>query len=787
MAYIKNPNYNPNDPNSLRYIMGADPINTSPTATTPTNIPAPAAAPTAPAPTIVNPLPPALANVNNTTTALKTSTPSPTNTPAMIPPAPVKNPALTPSPVLNTQQQQSITNLVNSGRAFNETDARNYAYATTGSAENFKQFLGKTGAQIKGATSPIAPLNTSAPVSQPNNSSGAPVGAPPTAAAPYTPPASTGNEVTDKSLQDLAVEAGKAGMKLEDYLKLVTASSEIDKEQSDAIRNKLGIPDLVDKTFGQPKETTVAKYRELYDLSGLNDVKAKVKEIDDSIAKKRADLVTATGELLNNPWISQGTRQGRLANLQTLAFADMQNDIDNRKAYLEQYDKGIGEIEEAIKRSVFDQGEEQDLNIDKLNYLLTEAERDETFVKRTAEKRGLRYVPDYLKSIPGETADGFTLSEGETRYDAGGNVIASVDKSTKDKLVDINGTKYVDNGDGTYSLPNIPANPAQIQSIDDKINLVDEILNSPGLGGAVGTYKLGRWTPFNPDAAVRADFAAGVNQLVDQETLNTLLQLKAQGGTLGAISGQELNILQNAAAKFKTWEIKEDGQPTGRFAVSEELFKKELQRIKDSSTRLRAALTGESAAPQTLDQYYKTVDDNARAKIDQIIKENPNLSDDDIMSALGFKNESQTSKNGSLSPLAASIVQQESGANGGNYKAVGEVPAGYKEEDKALGRYQIVPKYHFSKIGLPNTPAGRQQFLNSPVLQDKLFNIIIDGLNKQYQGDPRKVAAAYYGGAGGASKVGTKAGDQPQRAGGKVYPSINQYVNSVVSRLPRTA
>lgn len=169
-------------------------------------------------------------------------------------------------------------------------------------------------------------------------------------------------------------------------------------------------------------------------------------------------------------------------------------------------------------------------------------------------------------------------------------------------------------------------------------------------------------------------------------------------------------------------------------------------------------------------------------KIEALIDEG--LSDEDIMQVLygdtGTFNKPLGTGEKGLEDLAGSIIEQESG---GDYSAVGDVPAGHSEADKALGRYQIVPKYHFAKIGLANTPANRQKFLNSPALQDKLFQMILADLGKQYNNDPRKIAAAYYGGAGGAAKVGTKAGDAPQYAGGKKYPSINSYVNSVMSRL----
>lgn len=53
---------------------------------------------------------------------------------------------ITYAPNINDTQKQGINALVQSGRAFNETDAKNYAYAT--GAQDFSQYVGKTGSQI---------------------------------------------------------------------------------------------------------------------------------------------------------------------------------------------------------------------------------------------------------------------------------------------------------------------------------------------------------------------------------------------------------------------------------------------------------------------------------------------------------------------------------------------------------------------------------------------------------------------------------------------------------------
>ena len=77
------------------------------------------------------------------------------------------------------------------------------------------------------------------------------------------------------------------------------------------------------------------------------------------------------------------------------------------------------------------------------------------------------------------------------------------------------------------------------------------------------------------------DFAAGVTQLVNKETIDTLVNLKERGGTLGALSDQERILLQSAATKIGTWEVKENGIGTGEYNIDEASFKRELQTIKE--------------------------------------------------------------------------------------------------------------------------------------------------------------------------------------------------------------
>lgn len=131
------------------------------------------------------------------------------------------------------------------------------------------------------------------------------------------------------------------------------------------------------------------------------------------------------------------------------------------------------------------------------------------------------------------------------------------------------------------SKPKKESDAATQMVLNEKIDIIDRLINSKGLSGSVGPYKFNRIGVPILDKAARQKFAADVNLLISQETIQTLLDLKSQGGTLGALSDQERIMLQNAASNIGTWMQRDDsGNPTGKFEIDEESFIGELNRLK---------------------------------------------------------------------------------------------------------------------------------------------------------------------------------------------------------------
>jgi hypothetical protein len=142
----------------------------------------------------------------------------------------------------------------------------------------------------------------------------------------------------------------------------------------------------------------------------------------------------------------------------------------------------------------------------------------------------------------------------------------------------------------------------QILGLQDKITSIDNLLNDKAISSAVGPNILARFG-YGALTGANQNFVAGVQQLVSKDTLDTLINLKKAGGTLGALSDQERIMLQSAASKIGTWAIRDNQGNVKGYNASEDAFKKELKTIKTLSER---ALKVAGGVP--VESYLDTVD-----------------------------------------------------------------------------------------------------------------------------------------------------------------------------------
>ena len=131
-------------------------------------------------------------------------------------------------------------------------------------------------------------------------------------------------------------------------------------------------------------------------------------------------------------------------------------------------------------------------------------------------------------------------------------------------------------------FPELKPLTLEAETLTTKVNLINDILTNKALDSVVGPTELTRWSLLNFRGLTgeKAGFIADVNQLISQETLGTLLNLKKEGGTLGALSEKEALMLQQAATKLGGAQVFKDGNVVG-YALSEKDFEDEVKRIKN--------------------------------------------------------------------------------------------------------------------------------------------------------------------------------------------------------------
>lgn len=203
------------------------------------------------------------------------------------------------------------------------------------------------------------------------------------------------NAINPEDYATLEKYASEAGLSVEEFKKLL-GSTEVTQEESDRIKKELGIPDAETSAFAKPSESTVETYNRMYNEAGLEDLKNKIKSIDDEINKDRDQFSEAVGAVNENPWLSESTRVGRVKRLNDQMEEKINNKLEARKQLGDMYDKGVAQIEKTITYQTNDFQNNQALNVAKLNYLIKQAESQETILKNKKSDKFNPVVQDYV-------------------------------------------------------------------------------------------------------------------------------------------------------------------------------------------------------------------------------------------------------------------------------------------------------------------------------------------------------------------------------------------------------
>lgn len=193
----------------------------------------------------------------------------------------------------------------------------------------------------------------------------------------------------------LANLAGEAGIDIGSIANLIGNPT---TDSMQAIYDQLGIADVEKQAFAKPAQSTEDMYNELFQSSGLADLKSKIATIDAKISDTKQQLTDSTGGINENPWLSEASRVGRVKRLTELANSTINNLLYEQGQAEKLYNTGLDEINAAITRRTTDFSTNQEIARSQLSYLTTRAENLATAASNTEKEKLLRYVPEYLQS-----------------------------------------------------------------------------------------------------------------------------------------------------------------------------------------------------------------------------------------------------------------------------------------------------------------------------------------------------------------------------------------------------
>lgn len=199
------------------------------------------------------------------------------------------------------------------------------------------------------------------------------------------------------------------------------------------------------------------------------------------------------------------------------------------------------------------------------------------------------------------------------------------------------------------------------ESAKSTVQLIEDMLNDKaGLKTSVGTGLGNRDFNIFGLGTESTAFRAKAKQLLSQATLDKLLELKSAGGTLGAISQSELDILSNAATALGAV-YDDNGKATGRFNFKEEDFRTALEtmRLASMKTYIASSIGKEAYARAG----YQNADFDTINKRYQDLKANP-------ASSAGNPNYYQQDFNGGGSGLEQTfnVIKENEGLRTEAYK-----------------------------------------------------------------------------------------------------------------------
>ncbi len=331
------------------------------------------------------------------------------------------------------------------------------------------------------------------------------------------------------------------------------------------------------------------------------------------------------------------------------------------------------------------------------------------------------------------------------------------------------------------AMQKLPPKREDVSKFQQKIDDLEGLKTHHGKDRAVGVFGIARFTPLKADKASRNELLGILDRIISEETLQSLINAKADGATFGALSEGELRILETAATTLRSWAKDSDGDgQTNYYEIDEKSFDREVDRLIEQYNKVLEETAGETTATTTvqqrIDDYYLQNPDQ-RELIDTLdTTVNPDTgkiyTDTEKMQILGVPTASVEVSSAAPAIMAA-IGTHESG---NNYTARGK--------DGEIGKYQIMPNNYIAWA----REAGVDPKDKSPDAQETIARHKIQQYLATYDNDPVAVAIAWNAGPGRANEY-VRTGKVPElvgtSAGGGRF-NVPNYVQSVLRNMNTT-
>jgi hypothetical protein len=198
--------------------------------------------------------------------------------------------------------------------------------------------------------------------------------------------------------QQLAQTAGNAGLSPQDLLQLAQANSALTPDQVAQIRQSLGIDQVANTAFGTPAQSTVDLFNQAYSQAGLGDLKSRVQDLSNQIAKAQQDYLDAQSNVNENPFLDEASRVGRIDRLNTEAQQRIGNLQQQQQNLNDLYTQGLSETNAFVTRYTNDFNTTRQQALAKLDFLNQQAQTIAQAEQAQNAQQVYRYLPDYLQA-----------------------------------------------------------------------------------------------------------------------------------------------------------------------------------------------------------------------------------------------------------------------------------------------------------------------------------------------------------------------------------------------------